>query len=119
MVSLVPSSPIVPSLHRLDAYQLSLQFRKHVVGVLPLRRLELSDQLDRASISVCLNLAEGVGRSGKRDQCRAYSIARGSAVECLAVLDLLDIEKNSPTTTEARATLLRLIFVVTRLINRR
>lgn len=117
MTSLVPPIRTVPSLHRLDAYQLSLQFRKHVVRLLPLRRVELSDQLDRASISVCLNLAEGVGRSGKRDQCRAYSIARGSAVECLAVLDLLDIEKIAPSTAESRATLLRLIFVVTRLIN--
>ena len=49
-----------PSLHRFDAYQLSLQFRRIVVRWLPLRRSELSDQLDRASISVPLNVAEAM-----------------------------------------------------------
>ena len=44
----------VPSLHRFDAYRLALEFRRHVVRWLPLRRAELSDQLDRASISVPL-----------------------------------------------------------------
>jgi len=46
-----------PSLHKFDAYLLALQFRRLVVRWLPLRRTELSDQLDRASISVPLNIA--------------------------------------------------------------
>jgi len=49
-----------PSLHRFHAYQLALQFRRIVVRWLPLRRAELSDQLDRASISVPLNVAEAM-----------------------------------------------------------
>ena len=49
-----------PSLHRFHAYQLALQFRRIVVRWLPLRRSELSDQLDRASISVPLNIAEAM-----------------------------------------------------------
>jgi len=88
------------SLHRFDAYRLALAFRAHVVRWLPLKRAELSDQLDRASLSVPLNVAEGAGRSGPRDQARHYAIARGSAFECLAVLDLLDLE--TPPLTAAK-----------------
>ena len=104
-----------PSLHRFHAYQLALEFRRQVVRWLPLRRAELSDQLDRASISVPLNIAEGAGRSG-RDRARHYTIARGSAVECLACLDLLDLEAGSPNTAEARALVIRLLDVLTALI---
>jgi four helix bundle protein len=107
-----------PSLHRFDAYTLALQFRRIVVRWLPLRRSELSDQLDRASISVPLNIAEGAGRSTPRERARHYTIARGSAVECLACLDLLELESSSPSTAEARATLLRLLNVLTALIRR-
>ena len=107
-----------PSLHRFHAYQLALQFRRIVVPWLPLRRSELSDQLDRASISVPLNIAEGAGRSTPRERARHYTIARGSAVECLACLDLLELELSAPSTTEARGILLRLLNVLTALIRR-
>ena len=106
-----------PSLHRFHAYQLALQFRRIVVAWLPLKRAELSDQLDRASISVPLNIAEGAGRAG-RDRVRHYMIARGSAVECLACLDLLELERSAPDTTEARVVILRLLNVLTALIRR-
>ncbi len=105
------------SLHRFDAYRLALAFRAHVVRWLPLRRVELSDQLDRASISSCLNVAEGAGRSG-RDQARHYAIARGSAFECLAVLDLLDLETAPVESRQARTILVRLMAVLTALIRR-
>ena len=107
-----------PSLHRFDAYRLALQFRRIVVRWLPLRRSELSDQLDRASISVPLNVAEGSGRTTPRERARHYTIARGSAVECLACLDLLDLELSAPSTAEARLILIRLLDVLTALIRR-
>jgi four helix bundle protein len=47
------------------------------------------DQLDRASTSVALNIAEGNGKFGIRDRCRFIEIARGSALECAACLDVL------------------------------
>ena len=106
------------SLHRFDAYRLALTFRRHVVGWLPLKRAELSDQLDRASLSCALNIAEGAGRSGPRDQARHYAIARGSAFECLAVLDLLDLETSVAGSEEARVILNRLTAVLTALIRR-
>ena len=107
-----------PSLHRFDAYRLALDFRRIVVRWLPLRRTELSDQPDRASISVPLNIAEGAGRSTPRERSRHYTIARGSAVECLACLDLLELEECAHATAEARAILVRLLNVLTALIRR-
>jgi four helix bundle protein len=113
VASLAPTA----SLHRFDAYRLALAFRAHVVRWLPLKRAELSDQLDRASISCCLNVAEGAGRSG-RDQARHYAIARGSSFECLAILDLLDLETAPAGSPLARVVLIRLMSVLTTLVRR-
>lgn len=115
-----PDASLAPtaSLHRFDAYRLALAFRAQVVRWLPLKRAELSDQLDRASLSIALNIAEGAGRTGPRDQARHYAIARGSAFECLAVLDLLDLEAAPPKGRDARATLVRLTAVLSALTRR-
>src|SRR5262245_2757168 len=86
----------LPSFRRLSSSRGSLA---------SLRRSELSDQLDRASISVPLNIAEGSGRSTPRERARAYTIARGSAVECLACLDLIELESSAPDVSEARVVL--------------
>ncbi len=50
----------------------------------------LKDQLDRASASVCLNLAEGYGRRTFQDKRKFYQYALASLREVQAVLDLLD-----------------------------
>ena len=47
------------------------------------------NQLDRASISIPLNIAEGNGKYRSADRCRYFDIARGSALECAACLDVL------------------------------
>ncbi len=112
------NAPETPSLHRFDAYRLSLDFRRIVLTWLPLKRAELSDQLDRASISISLNVAEGAGRALPRERARHYTIARGSAVECLACLDLLELETSVEQMPEARVVLLRVLSVLTALIRR-
>ena len=112
------NAPDTPSLHRFDAYRLALQFRRIVLTWLPLKRAELSDQLDRASISISLNVAEGSGRSTPRERARHYTIARGSAVECLACLDLLELETTVASMPEARIIILRVLSVLTGLIRR-
>ena len=48
----------------------------------------LQDQLLRASSSIALCLAEGAGRSTKKDQVRFFFQALGSLRECQACLDL-------------------------------
>ena len=52
-------------------------------------RAAAKDQLDRASTSVPLNIAEGNGKFAVRDRCRFIEIARGPALECAACLDVL------------------------------
>ena len=47
------------------------------------------DQLDRASTSIALNIAEGNGKFSPRDRARFLEMARGSALECAACLDVL------------------------------
>ena len=47
------------------------------------------DQWLRASQSIPLNIAEGNGKTSEADSRRYFEIARGSALECAAVQDVL------------------------------
>src|SRR5438045_3624898 len=51
------------------------------------------DQLDRASTSIPLNIAEGNGKFSAKDRARFIEMARGSALECAACLDVLLVRK--------------------------
>ena len=51
--------------------------------------IAVRDQLDRASTSIVLNLAEGNGKFTPPDRRRFFDLARGSALECAAALDVL------------------------------
>jgi four helix bundle protein len=51
------------------------------------------DQLDRASTSIPLNIAEGNGKFSGKDRARFLEIARGSTLECAACLDVLVARK--------------------------
>jgi four helix bundle protein len=51
------------------------------------------DQLDRASTSIPLNIAEGNGKFSAKDRARFFEMARGSALECAACLDVLRVRK--------------------------
>jgi len=73
------------------AYQLSIEFVALVSSMiesLPKGNAHLVDQLKRASISIPLNIAEGSGKTSEKDKLRFYSIARGSTMECAAILDV-------------------------------
>ena len=50
-----------------------------------------ADQLQRASLSVFLNLAEGSGKSGVKDRRRFYEIALASHREVQALIDLIEL----------------------------
>jgi len=48
----------------------------------------LRDQLNRASLSISANIAEGNGRFTKNDRKYFFIIARGSIQECVPLLEL-------------------------------
>lgn len=47
-------------------------------------------QLTRASTSIMLNIAEGGGRFTKKGQRNFFVIARASALECMALFDVIE-----------------------------
>jgi four helix bundle protein len=74
----------------LEVYQLAVRFlplAAEIAGALPRKHHGLADQIRRASVSIPLNIAEGSGKTSGPDQRRFYAIARGSAMECGAIVD--------------------------------
>jgi four helix bundle protein len=80
---------------KLDVYNESIAFCGWVGEFLETvtARAAAKDQLDRASTSVPLNIAEGNGKFSSADRARFFEIARGSAVECAACLDVLVVRE--------------------------
>jgi four helix bundle protein len=104
---------------RLDVYRCAIEFL--VVAVKLAERAprgygSLSDQLRRAALSVPLNIAEVSGKSA-RDGSRFYTIARGSALECAATLDVLEAlgAIESKDLAHSRALLERVVSMLTKL----
>ncbi len=59
-----------------------------LVKQLPRGRSYLADQLKRASVSIPLNIAEGAGEFAAKEKSRFYRMAKRSATECAAILDV-------------------------------
>lgn len=80
---------------KLDVYQESIAFCGWVGELLGQISAKASakDQLERASTSLPLNIAEGNGKFSTVDRARFLEIACGSALECAACLDVLAIRK--------------------------
>ena len=75
-------------------------------------------QLNRASTSVPLNIAEGNGKFTAPDRCRFFDIARGSALECAAAFDVL-LRKRLATdgqVLEGKACLLEIVSMLVALV---
>jgi four helix bundle protein len=80
---------------KLIVYSKAIEFISWLTDVLQEipKSLSVWDQLDRASTSIPLNIAEGTGKFTASDKCRYYDSARGSALECAACLDVLVSKK--------------------------
>ncbi len=112
-------APVAPYLdaERLDCYRIALEFQQMVPRLVLKGHRELRDQLQRAALSSILNLAEGPGRRSGTEKARFYSIAKGSASECAAIVDVVRSTGLAPITLcrEARGLLVRIVQMLTKL----
>jgi len=76
---------------KLDVYHVAIEFvivADGIVEHLPRGRGYLSDQLQRAALSISLNIAEGAGEYSIDEKARFYRMAKRSATECAGILDV-------------------------------
>ena len=73
--------------HRLVVYRKALELLA-AVRAAQVRDAKLRDEALRAAKGTCLNIAEGAGRVTRADKARAYAIARGECVECVAAVEI-------------------------------
>lgn len=76
---------------KLHVYQKSIAFADRICQLadgFPRGCYFLSDQLNRAALSIATNIAEGNGRFTKADRRNFFGFARGSVQECVPLLEL-------------------------------
>ena len=87
-----------------------------------LRRLpgEMRNQMERALVSVVANIAESTGRESSPDRKRHLAIARGSANEAAALVEIAHLIEllDDASHEELRSRLLRVAVMLTAMINR-
>ena len=87
---------------------------------IPDLRRDLADQLRRASASIPLNIAEGAAEFSAAEKARFYRMARRSAAECIAILDVLErvlpAHIQAAATPAARSELDAIMALTTRLV---
>jgi four helix bundle protein len=108
---------------RLDAYRTAITFlstSSRILQRVPRGHRDLKDQLRRAALSIPLNVAEGSGRVN-RDAGQFYSVARGSALECAAILDALEALEllDGSVLHEPRQLLVRVVSMLSGLVRLR
>jgi four helix bundle protein len=107
---------------RLDVYQESIAFCGWVGDLLTdvTTKAAAKDQLDRASTSLPLNIAEGNGKFSDADRSRFLEIARGSALECAACLDGLVVRKliSAERSVPAKEQLVRVVNMLMGMLKR-
>jgi four helix bundle protein len=102
----------------LIVYQMALKFHVAAMTLLPKRGYpNLRDQLERASLSIVLNIAEGAGRNSPADRRKFFTIAMGSLLESSAILEVLRLRRIADPTRcrNGRLYLIHLARMLTRL----
>src|SRR5207253_6912730 len=107
---------------KLDVYRESIAFCGWVGELLRQisAKAAAKDQLDRASTSLPLNIAEGNGKFSAVDRARFLEIARGSALECAACLDMLAVRKfiGAERVVPAKEQLVRIVNMLMGMLKR-
>ena len=121
--------PLAPQFdhEKLEVYQIHLRFIGWLADLFEelheakrQRIAETLDQLDRASLSVLLNIAEGNGRRALQQRVRFFDDARGSATECAACLDALMAKRAvaKSRVRDGKALLVRVVSMLSKLVER-
>ena len=112
---------------KLDVYQLELQFIAWAADLLEAvsklakgKTTEVCDQLDRASLSVLLNTAEGNGKRQRQVRAKFFDDARGSATECAGCLDALVAKRvaTAERILNGKRILVRIVSILCALVDR-
>jgi four helix bundle protein len=106
--------------NRLHVYHVALELHCLCSTLVATLNRIVKDQLERASLSIVLNIAEAGGRRSRRDKARYYAIARGSATETAALLDVLALRRlASPSAVvTGRRLAIRIVQMLTRIDQR-
>lgn len=104
---------------KLDVYKRSVSFANKVYEITKSWPKEysysLTDQIRRASLSIALNIAEGASRT-KLEFKRFISISRGSAHECVPVLEIA--EKQGIIDKSRKEELLEELLVISKMLSK-
>ena len=108
---------------RLDVYRVSIEyvaFSYQIAKSLGGSNRQARDQWLRAAQSIPLNIAEGNGKQSLKDKNRFFEIARGSALECAAIHDVLKVCNaiDDDSNCRGKSDLKRIVSMLTRLIQR-
>jgi four helix bundle protein len=82
----------------LIVWQKSLQFANTIIDLTeslntPRNHYRLIEQLESSSTSVAMNIAEGKGRSSRKEFSHFLMIARGSLYETMTLLEIFELRK--------------------------
>jgi four helix bundle protein len=105
---------------KLSVYQAAIKYvawTSDVLATIP-KGLAVHNQLERSATSIPLNIAEGNGKSTSTDRCRFFDIARGSALESAACLDVLVARKvaDSSVAEQGKSLLIEIVSMLVGLI---
>ncbi len=105
---------------RLDVYRLSIEYAANAFDTsrcLSGLHRHARDQWLRAAQSIPLNTAEGNRKRSLKDRARFLDIARGSALECAAIQDVLVVSGglNRELSFELKSQLGRIVAMLTRM----
>jgi four helix bundle protein len=105
---------------KVDVYRCAIEHLAFVfesIPKLPRGFSALADQWRRAATSVPMNIAEAVGKPSHADRLNRFAIARGEAMECGAILDVVRLLAVVPPSKLqlAKSLLVRIVEMLSKL----